>query len=87
MFDRLHLTAPIAKTALDTTFIDTYNKALTARLRRIVALRQLERGEVVVRGWEELFMELGAVGTPVAPANPETGSARPLPDNGVVGIQ
>jgi len=44
----------------------TYNKALTARLRRIVALRQLERGEVVVRGWEELFLELGAVGNPVA---------------------
>lgn len=36
----------------------TYNKALTAQLRRIVALRQIERGEVVVRGWEELFLEL-----------------------------
>jgi len=39
----------------------TYNKALTSRLRRIVALRQLERGEVVVRGWEELFFELCAL--------------------------
>jgi hypothetical protein len=36
----------------------TYNKALTAQLRRIIALRQLDRGEVVVRGWEELFLEL-----------------------------
>jgi hypothetical protein len=36
----------------------TYNKALTAQLRRIVALRQIECGEVVVRGWEELFLEL-----------------------------
>ena len=36
----------------------TYNKALTAQLRRIVALRQIERGEVVVSGWEELFLEL-----------------------------
>lgn len=36
----------------------TYNKALTAQLRRIVALRKLERGEVIVRGWEELFLEL-----------------------------
>lgn len=36
----------------------TYNKALTAQLRRLVALRQIERGEVVVRGWEELFLEL-----------------------------
>lgn len=36
----------------------TYNKALTAQLRSIVALRQIECGEVVVRGWEELFVEL-----------------------------
>jgi hypothetical protein len=36
----------------------TYNKALTAQLRRIVALRQIDCGEVVVRGWEELFLEL-----------------------------
>lgn len=36
----------------------TYNKALTAQLRRIVALRQIERGEVIVSGWEELFLEL-----------------------------
>jgi len=44
----------------------TYNKALTAQLRRLVALRQIERGEVVVRGWEELFLELCAlVGKPV----------------------
>ena len=39
----------------------TYNKALTAQLRRIVALRQIELGEVVVRGWEELFFELCAL--------------------------
>jgi len=39
----------------------TYNKALTAQLRRIVALRQIECGEVVVRGWEELFLELGSL--------------------------
>ena len=39
----------------------TYNKALTAQLRRIVALRQIERGEVIVRGWEELFLELCAL--------------------------
>jgi hypothetical protein len=45
----------------------TYNKALTAQLRRIVALRQLERGEVVVRGWEELFLELCSLaGKPAA---------------------
>jgi hypothetical protein len=36
----------------------TYNKAFTTQLRRIVALRQLERGEVIVRGWEELFLDL-----------------------------
>ncbi len=43
----------------------TYNKALTAQLRRIVALRQIDRGEVVVRGWEELFLELCSLaGTP-----------------------
>ncbi len=46
----------------------TYNKALTAQLRRIVALRQIEHGEVVVRGWEELFLELCALaGKPLAP--------------------
>jgi len=39
----------------------TYNKALTAQLRRMVALRQIERGEVFVRGWEELFLELCAL--------------------------
>ena len=39
----------------------TYNKALTAQLRRIVALRQIERGEVIVRGWEELFLEFCAL--------------------------
>ncbi|NQX01819.1 DEAD/DEAH box helicase family protein [bacterium] len=39
----------------------TYNKALTAQLRRIVALRQIDCGEVVVRGWEELFLELCAL--------------------------
>ena len=48
----------------------TYNKALTAQLRRIVALRKLDRGEVAVRGWEELFLELCSLaGKPVtAPA-------------------
>jgi hypothetical protein len=39
----------------------TYNKALTAQLRRIVALRQIERGELEVRGWEELFLELCSI--------------------------
>jgi hypothetical protein len=52
----------------------TYNKALTAQLRRIVALRQIERGEVVVRGWEELFLELcalaGKPATAPAPGSP-----------------
>ncbi len=43
----------------------TYNKALTAQLRRIVALRQIECGEVVVRGWEDLFLDLCSLaGTP-----------------------
>ena len=45
----------------------TYNKALTAQLRRIVALRQIERGEVIVHGWEEMFLKLCALaGKPVA---------------------
>jgi len=45
----------------------TYNKALTAQLRRIVALRQIERGEVVVHGWEDLFVELCSLaGKPVS---------------------
>jgi hypothetical protein len=49
----------------------TYNKALTAQLRRLVTLRQIERGEVVVRGWEELFLELCALaGKPVVPPAP-----------------
>ena len=43
----------------------TYNKALTAQLRRIVALRQIERGEVVVRGWEEFSSNSAP-----SPANP-----------------
>ncbi|MCU0780304.1 MAG: DEAD/DEAH box helicase family protein [Akkermansiaceae bacterium] len=52
----------------------TYNKALTVQLRRIVALRQIERGEVIVRGWEELFLELcslaGKSVTPPPPGSP-----------------
>lgn len=49
----------------------TYNKALTAQLRRIVALRKLDHGEVVVRGWEELFLELMELaGSPVAYPTP-----------------
>lgn len=49
----------------------TYNKALTAQLRRLVALRQIERGEVVVRGWEELFLELcNLAGKPAATPAP-----------------
>lgn len=49
----------------------TYNKALTAQLRRIVALRQLERGEVVVQGWEDLFLELASLaGHPISPPAP-----------------
>ncbi|MBN8460109.1 MAG: DEAD/DEAH box helicase family protein [Verrucomicrobia bacterium] len=39
----------------------TYNKALTAQLRRLVALRHINPGEVVVKGWEELFFELLAL--------------------------
>jgi hypothetical protein len=39
----------------------TYNKALTAQLLRIVELKKLDRGEVIVRGWEELFSELCAL--------------------------
>jgi hypothetical protein len=48
----------------------TYNKALTAQLRRIVALRRIERGEVVVRGWEELFLELCSLAGKPAAAPP-----------------
>ena len=49
----------------------TYNKALTAQLRRIVELKKLDRGEVVVRGWEELFLELCALtGKPLTPPAP-----------------
>lgn len=36
----------------------TYNKALTAQLRRLVALHRIDLGRVIVRGWEELFCEL-----------------------------
>jgi len=57
----------------------TYNKALTAQLRRIVALRQIERGEVVVSGWEELFLELCSLaGKPAAlpPAGSNTDAIR-----------
>lgn len=36
----------------------TYNKALTAQLRRLVELRRIDHGEVVVYGWEELFLKL-----------------------------
>ncbi len=50
----------------------TYNKALTAQLRRLVTLRQIDRGEVVVRGWEELFFDLPALaGHPVVGPAPE----------------
>jgi hypothetical protein len=53
----------------------TYNIALTAKLRRIVELRRIERGEVTVLGWEELFLDLCArAGKPFAP--PVTGSPR-----------
>jgi hypothetical protein len=51
----------------------TYNKAFTSQLRRLVALRQLERGEVVVRGWEELFLNLCDLAAKPAIA-PEPGS-------------
>ena len=45
----------------------TYNKALTAQLRRIVALRKLDQGELVVRGWEDLLFELCTLaGDPMA---------------------
>lgn len=36
----------------------TYNKALTAQLRRLVALHRIDIGRVIVHGWEELFCEL-----------------------------
>jgi hypothetical protein len=49
----------------------TYNKALNAQLGRLVALRQIDRGQVVVRGWEELFLELCALaGKPASPPAP-----------------
>lgn len=51
----------------------TYNKALTAQLRRLVALRHINPGEVVVRGWEELFFELLSV-TDQNVAGPPQGS-------------
>jgi hypothetical protein len=46
-----------------------YNLALTAQFERLVAMRKLDRGEVVVRSWEALFNELAATGgtPPVAP--------------------
>ncbi len=51
----------------------TYNLALTAQLRRIVTLRKIDRGEVIVRGWEELFLELcDLAGKTIAP--PPSGS-------------
>ena len=39
-----------------------YNLALTAQLKRLVAMRHLDRSEVVVYGWEELFRELAQAG-------------------------
>ena len=39
-----------------------YNLALTAQLKRLVAMRSLDRGEVVVYSWEELFRELAQAG-------------------------
>ncbi len=51
----------------------TYNKALTSRLRKVVALRQLERGEVIIYGWEELFLELCSLaGTPATMPHPRS---------------
>ena len=44
-----------------------YNRALTVQLRRIVALRKIDRGEVLVWGWEELFLELCALSGKSAP--------------------
>jgi hypothetical protein len=46
----------------------TYHKAFTTQLQRLVALRQLERGEVLVRGWEDLCLELCEIaGLPLVP--------------------
>jgi hypothetical protein len=49
-----------------------YNLALTAQLKRLVAMRRLDQGEVVVYSWEELFRELAGAGE-VLP-NPASGS-------------
>ena len=50
-----------------------YNLALTAQLKRLVAMRHLDRGEVVVYGWEELFRELAKAGDELpAPAQGAT---------------
>ncbi|TAE89739.1 MAG: hypothetical protein EAZ81_12200 [Verrucomicrobia bacterium] len=46
----------------------TYHKAFTTQLQRLVALRQLECGEVIVRGWEDLCLELCEMaGKPLLP--------------------
>lgn len=39
-----------------------YNLALAAQLKRLVAMRRLDREAVVVFGWEELFTMLAATG-------------------------
>jgi len=50
-----------------------YNLALTAQLKRLVSMRHLDRGEVVVYGWEELFRELAKAGDELsAPAQGAT---------------
>lgn len=49
----------------------TYNKALTSQLRRMVQLRNLSHGEVIISGWEELFLELCSIsGKPISPPAP-----------------
>ncbi|MGD9419558.1 MAG: NERD domain-containing protein [Verrucomicrobiota bacterium JB025] len=40
----------------------TYNKALTKQLKRVVAMRQISRGKIEVKGWEELFFQLAGKG-------------------------
>lgn len=46
-----------ASAGMDVLFL-VYNLALTTQLRRLIGMRQLERGSITVMGWEELFLQL-----------------------------